>query len=103
MTQFIQSFIKKINSLNREDYESFEPMAIHALNKIQSECHQRGIYNVDTKINEMRCLIISGSTLQLLALQSRLLNAAEYIEQLIRIHEQDWEPGDLENQFQYLP
>jgi hypothetical protein len=91
MTPIIEVFIDKINNLNLEDYESFERAAIHALNKLQTECHRSGIYDVDSKVNEIRNALLTGSNFESLFLRNQLFLDAEYLDQLIMAHQQDWE------------
>lgn len=91
MTPMIEVFIDKINNLNLEDYESFERTAIHALNKLQTDCHRSGIYDVDSKISEIRNALLTGSNFESLFLRNQLFSEAEYLDQLITGHQQDWE------------
>lgn len=91
MTPLIEIFTEKIKSLQINDYESFEQVATHALDKVQMECHRNGIYDLDEKINEIRQVIQNDSRFEVPSAKNLLLSEAEYLDQLITAHKQDWE------------
>lgn len=91
MLECIENFIRKISALTEEDYGDFMRTANLYLNTLRTELAPIKDNNIHRKISEMQSYLQFASNWDVRLTREKLLKDAEYIEDLLYAHIQDWE------------
>lgn len=91
MTPVVRKFISQVSSINESDYGDFMRVANVYLNGLRKDCTRTGIYDLEPKISEMQMYLQFAPSWDVPTTKARLLKDAQYIDEVIMAHKQDWE------------
>jgi hypothetical protein len=91
MSEIIETFTNKVRMIGASNPNKYLQSCLELLSEVQNECHRCGMYDIDNKIRSICHELLSATIYDVDGFRTRLLLEAEYLDQLILAHQQDWE------------